>query len=38
MLVMLVFTALRFSSTASQVRNIVEGDVLRAELAGEINI
>ncbi|PKG39153.1 methyl-accepting chemotaxis protein [Psychromonas sp. Urea-02u-13] len=38
MLVMLVFTGLRFNSTASQVRDIVEGDVLRAELAGEINI
>ena len=38
MLVMLVFTGIRFNSTASQVRDIVEGDVLRAELAGEINI
>lgn len=38
MLVMLVFTGLRFNSTASQVLDIVEGDVLRAELAGEINI
>jgi methyl-accepting chemotaxis protein len=38
MLAMLVFTGLRFNNAASQVRNIVEGDVLRAELAGEINI
>ena len=38
MLVMLVFTGAGFNSTASQVRNIVEGDVLRAELAGEVNI
>jgi len=38
MLVMLLFAGLRFNNTASQVRNIVEGDVLRAELAGEINI
>ena len=38
MLGMLLFTGLRFNNTASQVRNIVEGDVLRAELAGEVNI
>lgn len=38
MLVMLAFTGLRFNSTASGVHKIVEGDVVRAELAGEINI
>lgn len=38
MLGMLIFSGLRFDHTASQVRNIVEGDVLRAELAGEVNI
>lgn len=38
MLGILFFTGLRFNNTASQVRNIVEGDVLRAELAGEVNI
>lgn len=38
MLVMLVLTGIRFNSTASQVQHIVDGDVLRAELAGEINI
>ena len=38
MLVMLVLTGLCFNSTASQVRHIVDGDVLRAELAGDINI
>ena len=38
MLLMLVLTGLRFDQSASQVRHIVEGDVLRAELAGEINV
>jgi methyl-accepting chemotaxis protein len=38
MLVMLVFSGIHFNDTASQVREIVEGDVKRAELAGEINI
>jgi methyl-accepting chemotaxis protein len=38
MLVMLVFSGIHFNNTASQVREIVEGDVMRAELAGEINI
>lgn len=38
MLVMLIFTGLRFNTTVSQVRDIVEGDVTRAELAGEVNI
>lgn len=38
MLGILVFTGLRFDNTASQVRHIVEGDVLKAELAGEVNI
>ncbi|PKF60810.1 hypothetical protein CW745_13125 [Psychromonas sp. psych-6C06] len=38
MLIILLLTGLRFNSMATQVRHIVEGDVLRAELAGEINI
>ena len=38
MLGMIVFAGLRFKNTAYEVRNIVEGDVMRAEIAGEINI
>ena len=38
MLIMLIFTGVRFNNTVSQVRDIVDGDVMRAELAGEINI
>lgn len=38
MLVMLVFAATRFNYTANAVQQIVEGDVLRAELANEVNI
>lgn len=38
MLGMIVFAGLRFNNTSSEVRNIVEGDVMRAEIAGEINI
>jgi len=38
MLAMLIFSGLSFNGTASNVREIVEGDVVRAELAGEVNI
>lgn len=38
MLVILVFAVLRFNHTATAVHQIVEGDVLRAELANEVNI
>jgi len=38
MLAMLVFAAGSFNGTALKVRQIVEGDVLRAELAEEVNI
>jgi len=38
MLAMLAFAAGNFNDTALKVRHIVEGDVLRAELAEEVNI
>ena len=38
MLGMLVFAGIRFNNTSIEVRKIVEGDVMRAEIAGEINI
>ena len=38
MLGIMVFTGLRFNNTTLQVQNIVEGDVIKTEIAGEINI
>lgn len=38
MLGMILFAGLRFNNASYEVRNIVEGDVMRTELAGEINI
>ena len=38
MLGMILFAGLRFNNASYEVRNIVEGDVMRTEIAGKINI